>query len=172
MNIVRQHSGFRKTLISLAVITACAPVYAQDSEIAQLTRPESSVSVGAGGVSGDQRDRALFGQYNGMRDHSGFVLFDADINKRDDANGTWMRLKGRNLGLDNRDLSFSHEKQGDWKYALDYSELVRHDPRTVNTGMLGAGSATPTVVRLATPGSGADLDFKLKRVGLGLAGEK
>lgn len=172
MNIVRQHSGFRKTLISLAVITACAPVYAQDSEIAQLTRPESSVSVGAGGVSGDQRDRALFGQYNGMRDHSGFVLFDADINKRDDANGTWMRLKGRNLGLDNRDLSFSHEKQGNWKYALDYSELVRHDPRTVNTGMLGAGSATPTVVRLATPGSGADLDFKLKRVGLGLAGEK
>ncbi len=172
MNIIRQHSGFRKTLVSLAVITACAPVYAQDSEVAELIRPASSISIGAGGVSGDQRDRALFGQYNGMRDHSGFVLFDADINRRDDANGTWMRLKGRNLGLDNRDLSFSHEKQGDWKYSLDYSELVRRDPRTVNTGMLGAGSTTPTVVRLATPGSGADLDFKLKRVGLGLAGEK
>ena len=172
MNIARQHSGFRKTLVSLAVITACAPVYAQDAEIAQLIRPESSVSVGVGGVSGDERDRALFGQYNGMRENSGFILFDADINKRDDASGTWMRLKGRNLGQDNRDLSFSNEKQGDWKYSLDYSGLVRRDPRTVNTGMLGAGSTTPTVVRLATPGSGADLDFKLKRVGLGLAGEK
>lgn len=172
MKNVKQHFGFRPTLIAVAVLAACAPVYAQDSEIAQLTRPESAISIGAGVVSGDQRDRALSGQYNGMRDNSGSVQLDVDINKRDDATGTSLGLKGRNLGLDNRDLTFSHEKQGDWKYAVDYSELVRHDPRTVNTGMVGAGSTAPTVVRLATKGSGTDQNFQIKRVGLGLAGEK
>ena len=172
MKNVKQHSGFRQTLVALAVLAVCAPATAQDSEIARQSRPESSVSVGAGAVGGNQRDRALMGQYNGLRDNNGFIQLDADINKRDDATGISMTVKGRNLGLDNRDLSFTHEKQGDWKYVLDYSELVRHDPRTVNTGMTGAGSTSPTVVRLATPGSGVDLDFKLKRVGLGLAGEK
>jgi len=172
MNISRQHFGFRQTLVALAVLAACAPVHAQDSEIAELTRPVSSVSIGVGAVSGDQRDRALFGQYSGLRQDSAYGLLDIDINKRDDATGTSMKLTGRNLGLDTRDLSFTHEKQGDWKYGLDYSELVRRDPRTVNSGMLGAGTTTPTVVRLATPGSGSDLDFKIKRVGLGLSGEK
>lgn len=172
MNINQQSFAFRKTLIAIAVLAACAPVCAQDSGIAELISPQSSISIGVGGVSGDQRDRALFGQYNGMRDNKVFLQADVDINKRDDATGILTTLKGRNLGLDNRDISFSHEKQGDWKYVLDYSELVRHDPRTVNTGMLGAGTTTPTVVRLATPGSGADLNFQMKRVGLGLSGEK
>lgn len=172
MNNTKQCSGFRQTLIAVAVVAACAPVYAQDSEVAQLIRPESSISVGGGVVSGLKSDRALMGQYNGLRDNNGYLQLDVDINKREDATGTSMTVKGRNLGLDNRDLSLTHEKQGDWKYGLDYSELVRHDPRTVNTGMLGAGSTTPTVVRLAAPGTGDDLDFKLKRVGVGLTGEK
>ena len=172
MNITRQDFGFRQSLIALAVLAACTQVYAQDSDAAQQSRPESSVSVGAGAISGNQRDRSLMGQYSGMRDNSGFIQLDVDINKRDDETGTSMTVKGRNLGLDNRDLSFTHEKQGDWKYGLDYSELVRRDPRTINTGMTGAGTTTPSIVRLATPGSGADLDFKLKRVGINLLGEK
>ncbi|MES2877697.1 MAG: MtrB/PioB family decaheme-associated outer membrane protein [Pseudomonadota bacterium] len=172
MNLVKQNFDFRKTLVSLAVIAACAPVYAQDAEVAELIRPESSISIGVDSVSGNQRDRALFGQYNGMRDNGTSVNVDLDINKRDDATGTSVTIKGRNLGLDNRDLSVTHEKQGDWKYGFDYSELVRHDPRTVNTGLLGAGSTTPTVVRLATPGTGTDYNFQIKRVGLGLMGEK
>ena len=172
MKNTTQCSGFRQTLIALAAVAACASVYAQDSEIKQLTSPESSITLGGGAVTGLRRDRALMGQYNGLRDYNGYFQLDVDINKRDDATGTSMTVKGRNLGLDSRDLSFTHEKQGDWKYGLDYSELVRHDPRTVNTGMTGAGTTTPNVVRLATPGSGADLDFKMKRVGLGLMGEK
>ena len=172
MNINKQNFDYRKTLVSLAVLAACAPVYAQDAMVAELIRPESSISVGVVGTNSDQRDRSLMGQYNGLRDNSTFGQVDMDINKRDDATGTSWTLKGRNLGLDNRDLSVTHEKQGDWKYGLDYSELVRHDPRTVNTGMLNAGSTTPSVVRLATPGSGVDQNFQLKRVGLGLEGSK
>jgi MtrB/PioB family decaheme-associated outer membrane protein len=71
--------------------------------------------------------------------------------------------------LDTRELSFSHEKQGDWKYGLDYSSTVKRDIRTVNSGMSGAGSSTPTLVNLATPGSGNDLNFDIKRTSLGLS---
>lgn len=172
MKTNQQQFGFSKSLLAMAVMAACAPSYAQDAEIARLTQPESSISVGLGNASGDQKDRSLFGQFNGLRENATTLQLDLDINKRDEATGAWFRLNGNNLGLDNRDLSVSYEKQGDWKLGADYSELVHHELRTINSGMLGLGSATPEVVRLAAPGAGADYNLKLKRVGLGLSGEK
>jgi MtrB/PioB family decaheme-associated outer membrane protein len=179
MNIHKQNAAFKKTLISIAVVAACAPAYAQ-SDLSELTKPDSTVSIGVGYVDGNKRNASLSGQYNGLRDESGVLLLDIDSTKRDDATGVVMTIKGSNLGLDNREFSFAREKQGDWRYSLDYSEQVRHDPRTINTGMTGLGTTTNTVVRLggntlgsaAAPGTGTDQDFKLKRVGLGLAGEK
>jgi len=86
-----------------------------------------------------------------------------DFIKRDEATGTWTNIMGRNLGLDTRELGFSMNRQGDWKVGLDYSELVHREIRTINTGMVGARNTTPTVVRLATPGSGSDLNNEMKR---------
>lgn len=175
MNIMKtskQHPGLRQTVIALAVFGAFNPAYAEDADISPLIKPESSVSVGIGGVSGDSGDRAIYGQYNGMRRSSGYGLLDLDVTKRDDATGTWMIVKGLNLGLDTRELSFLREKQGDWKYSAEYTELERDYPRTINTGMLGAGTTTPTVVRLATPGSGTDIDLSTKRKAATLGGEK
>ncbi len=170
MNIENEHPGFRQSLIALAILAVCAAAHADDSDISQLTQPQSSVGIGVWNSSGALRERGFFGQYNGMRDHRTSAQLEVDINKRDEATGTSMTLRGRNLGLDDRDLSFTHEQQGAWKYSIDYSGLVRHEVRTLNTGMLGAGTTTPTVVRLAAPGTGTDLNFQLKRVGLGLAG--
>ncbi len=167
MKTSKQNFGFGQTLIALAVLAAFAPAHAQE-----LTQPGSSVSVGIGAVSGDEKDRARFGMFNGLREHSAYGLFDFNYVKRDDAAGFWTRFTGRNLGLDTRELNFSQEKQGNWKYSLDYNEMVRYDPRTINTGMLGAGTTTPTVVRLATPGSGQDVNLDLKRQGITLAAEK
>lgn len=161
---------FNPSVVALAALAACCSAQSQDSALAQQTTPESSITVGAGAVGGAQRDRALIGQYNGLRPNSAYGQLELDIQQRDDASGTWTTLQGRDLGLNDRDLSISREQQGAWKLSADYSELVRHDPRSVNTGMLGAGTTTPTVVRLATPGSGAELNFQMKRVGLGLAG--
>lgn len=172
MKSSRNSFSFSKSLLALAVIAAYAPAFADEAEVALLTRPTSSVSVGVGNVSGDVAGRSIFGQYNGLRQDSTTLQLDVDINKRDDASGTAFLLKGNNLGLDDRDLSFSYEKQGDWKFGADYSGLVHREIRTINTGMVGAGTTTPTVVRLATPGTGTDLNLSAKREGAGLSMEK
>ncbi len=173
MNIAQPHHGFSKKIMVLAVLAVIGPALAEEGEdIAQYTKPESSVSVGVGGASGDSRERAIFGQYNGMRNHSGLLLLDIDMINRDDATGKWTTLEGHNLGLDDRELRYSQQLQGDWKYYLDYNQLTHHEIRTINTGMQGAGTTTPTVVRLSAPGTGTDLDLKVKRESVGFGVDK
>ncbi len=173
MNIAKQHHGLSKTLIGLAVLASFGPAQAEEEDdLAQHIKPESSVSIGLGGTSGDSQERALFGQYNGMRHQNGLLLLDIDYTNREEMTGNWMILKGHNLGLSDRDLLFSQEKQGDWRYSAEYSQLSRYYPRTINTGMLGVGTTTPTIVALPSQGSGADLDFKTQRERIGLGIEK
>src|SRR5450759_880341 len=165
-----QHFCFRRSLIALAVLAALDTAYAEDT--VQLPQPESSVSVGVAGVSGDNKDRTIFGLYNGMRKDDAYLLLDVDYLKRDDATGTWTTIQGRNLGLDTPELGFSMKKQGDWKISGNYNQIVKRDLRTINTADQGLGTATPTIVRLATPGTGSDVDLKLKREGLSFNAEK
>ncbi|MGE5387050.1 MAG: MtrB/PioB family decaheme-associated outer membrane protein [Betaproteobacteria bacterium] len=167
----QRNVAFSRKYLALAIFAAFGTAQAQDADIASLTKPESSVSAGVGLVDGSKRDRALFGQYTGMRKEDGFLLLDVDFSKRDDATGIWLQMQGRNLGLDNRELSFSWDRQGNWKIFGDYNEIVRHDPRTINTALVGAGSTTPRVV-VTAPGTGSDLDLKLERKRFGLGGEK
>lgn len=164
--------GTCQKIIALAVLGTFGSAHASDDEIAKLTKPDSSISVGAAGVSGNQADRAIFGQYNGMRKSGGSLELDIDYLKREDSTGTWMSLQGRNLGRDNRDLSVGYQQQGDWKITGDYSELIHREIRTINTADTAVGTANPTVVRLATPGTGNDVNLQLKRVGLGMGVEK
>lgn len=144
----------------------------QSANIVQPAKPASWVSLGLGGISGDSRERTLFGQYNGLRNSGGYFLLDADVNKHDAETGVWTTFQGRNLGLDDRELRFTQKKQGDWKYSAEYSELVRNYPRTINTGLQGAGTITPTVTLLAAPGTGSDLNLKTTRKSVTLAAEK
>jgi len=164
--------ALRRTILGLAVAAVFAPAQAQEADqAAALKRPDSTVALGGGISSGTPRDRSIWGQYNGLREHDANLLLDIDFVRRDDATGTWTTLRGRNLGLDSRDISFGYQRQGDWRIGLDYSELVHHEIRTINTGMQGAGTTTPAVV-LITPGAGSDLNFELKRKALGLSGDK
>jgi len=171
MKTTTQQFGTSQKIIALAILAVFGPANAAD-DVAELIKPASSIGVGAGAVSGNSSDRAIFGQYNGLREHNGVLQLDIDYLKRDDATGTWTTLQGRNLGLDNRELGASMQKQGDWKVTGEYSELVRRELRTINTADLGVGTTTPTVVRLATPGTGSDVNLQLKRIGLGLGVEK
>jgi len=159
-------------LLLLSILAVFGSAHAGNDEIARFTQPESSVTAGIAGTTGESADRAIFGQYNGLRKDSGYLLLDVHLNKRDDAVGRWTRISGRNLGQDDRELDVSQEKQGEWKYFLGYSEMVRHDPRTINTELLGTGSTTPVVTSLATAGSGNDLDFDIKRKALRAGGTK
>jgi MtrB/PioB family decaheme-associated outer membrane protein len=173
MNVPEQHPGLSRTLVALAVLAAFGAARAEDeTDVAHLTAPGSSVSVGLGLASGSDKDRARFGQYNGLRDHSVNGLLGFEYLNHDNATGRWTTIEGRNLGLDNRELGLSVRQLGDWKFTADYSELVRHDPRTINTGLQGAGTSTPAVNRLVAPGTGSDLNLELKRKSISFAGHK
>jgi MtrB/PioB family decaheme-associated outer membrane protein len=136
-----------------------------------LMAPGNSLSVGVGIASGDEKDRARWGMFNGLRvdDYHGLLGFSI-VNRNVD--GRWFAVEGRNLALDNREVLFGYRRLGDMKLWGEYSEITRHDPRTINTALVGAGTTTPTVVVLPTPGTGSDLDLQLKRKGFSLNGEK
>jgi MtrB/PioB family decaheme-associated outer membrane protein len=155
--------------------------------------------VGAGAIN-NSLDARRFSQYTGMNQNVS-ALLEAEYNKRDDVTGFWTKFTARNLGLDTREINFSQSRQGDWKYTLDYNEIVRRDPYTIHTGMTGIGTTTPTINLIAfpalpvgnspsvagtvvagvnpngyklpvAPAAANDVELKLKRTALGVSGEK
>lgn len=154
-----------------ALLGAGAAIAEDDAEATALSTPAGSVSAGGGFLSGNPRDRALFGQYNGLRLHDSNLLLDLDFIRRNDADGMWTVIRGRNLGLDTPELGVTFQKQGDWKFGADYNQIIRRDPRTINTGVTGIGTTTPTV-NLIAPGAGTDVNLEMKRTALGVSGEK
>lgn len=157
---------FPLTAIAAGLFAASGTVWAaEDDEVTQLIKPESTVQIGIGFVDNDNR---RFGQYNGLTDDGAYGLLDADIVKRDDATGTWLKLKGRNLGLDNRELRFEHNKQGDWGYFIDYSQTPRFEPFVPTTAVTGIGSANLSVPSVATAGVPVPLKTEREAIGLGL----
>lgn len=197
---MRTNTEFKLLPVVAAILLAYGPAHAEDSEVQGLIAPDSSISVGVG-VINNARDAKRFSQYTGLNQNTS-ALLDIEVNKRDDATGFWTKFNARNLGLDTRELNFSQSRQGDWKYALDYNEIVRRDPYIINTGMTGIGSTNPTINLLATPVmpgawgavkanlagantaaspnsfaasngvAGRDVELKLKRTAVGISGEK
>jgi len=160
---------FELTALAAALMTMFGPAMAADEEdLGQFTKPSSSVSIGAGHWS---NDRPQFGILDGMRDNGAYLLLDADINKRDDATGTWNTLKVINLGLDSREIKAEHNVQGKWGVSLDYNQLLREAPYTVNTNLIGIGTTTQTVgANIATgalTGTNVQLGTERKKFGLG-----
>ncbi len=171
MRIPKQQIVFRKNVLALSVLLCFnAAAYAED-DVEALTKPESSIGLGAGVSSGSSQTRSIFDQYNGLRKNSTNLLLDASVIKLQEETGLWTRLEGRNLGLDNREASFSQNKQGDWKYAFEYNEINHQEIRTINTGLQGAGTTTPVVNRVAL-GKGADLNLQLQRKAASVSAEK
>lgn len=161
-----------KAVAFLVVAAAFGTAYGQEiRNTNQFSAPANSVVLGAGFTSGDERDRARFGMFNGLRERDTSLLLGFSYNDHNE-NGTWLDVTGRNLGLDNREVGFSYRRLGDLRITGDYSELVRHDPRTINTSLQGAGTTTPVVSLLATPGTGQNLDLELKRRGIGFGLQK
>ena len=172
MRTLDRTMGFTTKLLALATLAAFGPAHAEDDAAADLAVPSSSVSVGAAGVSGDSKDRSLFGQYNGLRKDDAYLMLDFSYVKRDDATGTWTIAEGRNLGLDSRELRAMVNRQGDWKMFGEYWELTRYYPRTINTSLQGSGTTTPIVTLLPTTGTGNDLDLKTERKRATVGAEK
>ncbi len=150
---------FILTAAAAALLLAFGPAMAQDNSVAQLTEPQSSINVGVGYVD---KDNHRFGQYNGLIDKGAYGIVDFNIDKRDDATGTWFRLQGRDLGFKDPELRLEQKRQGDWGYYIDYDRISRYEPYTVNTGLQGVGTTTQTYVPI-TPGTGTDYQLDTKR---------
>jgi len=126
---------FHRTLLCLA-LAAAFPAFGED-DVERLIRPESSVTLGVGGVSTDNQ---RFGVYNGMAEEGEHLIGEASIVRRADDTGTWLRFDARNIGLPTRELRVEHEKQGDWGYSLEYNQTPRFTPYDVRTGLSGIGT--------------------------------
>ena len=170
MRTNRQYA-FRRTVMALALLAALGPAWADDDAGAP-PKTSGTVSVGVGGVSGDSQDRSLFGQYNGLRQDDAYLMLGFDYWNLDPLTGTWTKIRARNLGLDTRELSFTYGPQGNWRIYGEYSEIVRRYPRTINSSIQGAGTTTPSISLLATPGTGSDIDLKTDRKRLMVGGQK
>lgn len=147
---------------ALLAAAAPSPALADDDEIKQLTKPESSARLGLGYLSDDDR---RFGQYTGVRKQGGYLLLDLDYLKRDDATGTWTSFFGRNVGLHSRELRGEYGQQGNWRGFIDFSQIPRYEPVIVNTGLTGIGSAQQALNGTAL--RNVELDTRRDRVGLG-----
>ena len=152
--------GYSLTAVAVALLAAFGPAQAAD----EPTAPMSSVSVGLGYVD---KDNAYFGQYNGLNEKGSYLLLDADIVKRNDATAGWLRFRGRNLGLDHRELRFEQEVQGNWDYFIDFSQTPRFEPYTVNTAITGIGTNNLTVPATSTAGPVVRLKTEREALGLG-----
>ena len=174
----------RLSILSLALLAAFAPAWAQTSPAAEAPAAEApvpigpvveaSVSAGIGLVSGNRENRLLFDQYSGLRPSANvFGLFGAEYYRRDDVRGTSVQFEALDLLTGNRELGLRWKRQGDWKLSADYRELVRRELFSINSGLAGAGTTGPVVVPLLNgPGNGADFDLKTKRTSLGVAFSK
>lgn len=163
---------FSLTVIAASLMSAYGTARAADDELAELTKPSSSVSVGAGSWD---HDRQQLGAYDGMSQNQPRLLLDADIQQRDDATGTWTTLSARNLGLETRDLRAEYLKQGNWGAAIEFDQLESLAPYSINTNHIGIGSASQTTgtnIPNTAIGSGANYQFGTKREKFGISGYK
>lgn len=153
-----------KPILSLAALVALAVVtdpfagsaHAQDAEVEALIKPDKEIQFSVGGVLDDAR---RFGMYSGMRNNSAYGYIDANLNWRNEDDGTWVRIIGRNVGLESGDLRVEHEKQGSWRYFLEAGRTVQYNPNIITSGLNGVGTNSQQV-----SGAGLrDLDLSTHR---------
>ncbi len=166
ISIVRRKCSLFTFMVVMLSLVA-GTVWPSDKEndlLKELTKPKSTINFGTGYLF---NDNARFGQYNGLRNEGPYGIFNVDIVRRNDDTGTWLKLLGRNLGLQNRDIRFEHSKQGKWGYFIDYSQTPRYEPFTVNTAVSGIGTTDPHIPTSSTPGDPAQLKTERQSIGFG-----
>ncbi|MRD47921.1 MtrB/PioB family decaheme-associated outer membrane protein [Caenimonas koreensis DSM 17982] len=136
--------SFSLSLLALSIVSGFGPAHAQSVA-------EGSITIGASVIDGSRADRTVVDQYTGLRPGtSAFGALSGDYWRADESKGTSVDFRASDLFGGNRELGLRWKKQGDWKVSAEYREQVRRESA------------------LATTASGQELDFKLKRTGLGL----
>lgn len=155
----------RQTALALAALAFCGVLQAAEPENAEAT-----ITFGLSApFGGKAQDRTLFNQYRGLTPDSANGLLDLSYYRRNVDSGSAVRFDAADLFGDSRSLDLRWVQQGEWKFRLDYRELLRRDTQALHTGLLGAGTATPQVQALGAGNAGQDLNLGLKRTALGVA---
>jgi len=165
---------FKISGIALALAAAFGPARAVEPIVTQNIDPAAPASMNTGassasvgiGYAGD--DARRFGQYNGINEDGYYGLLDFNWVKRNDETGTWTRIFGRDVGLEDRQLRFEQQRQGNWGYSIDYSRVPRFEPLIANTAVVGIGSNNLVIPTTLTPGSPIELGTKRTILGLGV----
>lgn len=109
------------------------------------TSPQKKVEFGVGGVSDSS---FKFGEYNGLQNDGPFGI--ASFNLRGgaayDSKSTWRwSFQGRNLGLENRNISAEFGHQGKFLFRFAYDEIIANRSNTFQTPYLGIGTNNLTL---------------------------
>ncbi len=161
---------FTLTVLASSLMAAYGPAWsAETDEVAEMTKPSSSVSIGVGNWSDD---RSQLGRFDAMRDSGAYLLLDADVQTRDDATGTWKNLYINNLGTENREIRLEYLEQGNFGGSIEYNQFQTKAPYTINSNNLNIRSVVQTVganIPNTAIGSGADYLFGMDRSKLGVS---
>ena len=164
-------AGYRDHAYAQTAAASQTPAASQAAAASQTaapsqTKPDSKVDLGVGGVSDSS---FKFGEYNGLQNSGPFGIgnFDLRGGAPFDSKSTWRwEMKGRNLGLETRNVYAEFGKQGKYRFFVGYSELLANRSDTFQTPYLGAGTGNLTVpsnwVFPAVPQRGATtLNFRV-----------
>jgi MtrB/PioB family decaheme-associated outer membrane protein len=166
----RRPVAFRLTAIAVALLAAygTARAQTQDREVSDSMHLDANaLGVGLGyATSAGPR----FGEYNGINEKGYYGVLDFNSVRRDEETGTWTRLFGRNIGLENFQLRAEQQRQGDWGYFIEYGRIPRFEPLTPVTGVTGIGTANLTVP--TTPLTNGNHPLSTRRDALGLGFDK
>ncbi len=165
-------SVFGRSLVAVAVALAFPTGSALADEVQDLTNPnKSEVALRIQDVN---KVNPLYRMYTGV-DRKGVTgSFAVDVVRRS-AEGDWLKLQGRDLGVSGiQELGASYEKQGDWRIGLDYNEITKYAPYTINTKVSGVGTDKLTLNQdwRSSAGLGGESSLKLERTATSLTGSK
>jgi hypothetical protein len=110
-----------------------------------LTRRQSTIEVGAGGVS---HDSFKFGEYNGLEKQGPFGIADFNLSgggAYDSQDLTRWHIQGSDLALSDRRVAADYGLQGLFRLNFNFDEIRHNISDTYSTPYLGAGSNVLTL---------------------------
>ncbi len=123
----------------------CAFASEEDPEVKEQTRPTSKIEAG---VLYNSDDSAKAGEYNGLNKEGPYGIGSIDLsggsNYDSDSTRRW-RVKGTNLGLQNRNFIGEYGWQGKLKLNIEYDELQRNRSDSFQTPYQGEGTNNLTL---------------------------
>lgn len=108
--------------------------------VAELTRPTSTLEVGAGSIGSYS---AKANEYTGLRQSGAYPIVNFDLRggaPYDSPDAARWQLTGSDLGTQRESLAADYSLQGSFRVRLGYDELLRNQSDSYQSPYLGAGS--------------------------------